>query len=334
MYKFLMVFCARKGMGIRMSFKVLGTGSYVPPRVVTNDELSNFLDTSDDWIVQRVGVKKRHICTTETAADLAYEAALRALENGNTKPEELDMIICATVSNEDIAPSLACSVQKLLKATCPAMDINAACSAFIFMLETAAGFFALKKVKKVLVIGAERMSRILDWEDRGTCVIFGDGAGAMLLGTGDNYIYSKLNTIGDDNVIRIPNPTGNSPFYEGPENKPVVYMNGQETYKFAVNSMCKDLKEVIANSGLSEEDIAMVIPHQANIRIIEAAKKRLNIPNDRFYVNIDRYGNTSAASIPIALDELNKGGKLNKNDNLALCAFGGGLSSAACILRW
>lgn len=317
-----------------MSFKVLGTGSYVPPKVVTNDELSSFLDTSDEWIMQRVGVKQRHICTTETAADLAYEAALRALEDSNTKPEELDMIICATVSNEDVSPSLACSVQKLLKANCPAMDINAACSAFIFMLETAAGFFALKKLSKILVIGAERMSRILDWEDRGTCVIFGDGAGALLLGAGDNYIYSKLNTIGDDTVIKIPNPTGNSPFYKGPVNNPVVYMNGQETYKFAVNAMCKDLKDAILESGLSEEDISMVIPHQANIRIIDAAKKRLNIPADRFYANIDKYGNTSAASIPIAIDELNKNGKLKENDNLALCAFGGGLSSAACILRW
>lgn len=317
-----------------MSFKVLGTGSYVPPRVVTNDELSSFLDTSDEWIVQRVGVKQRHICTTETAVDLAYQAALKALENSNTKPEELDMIICATVSNEDISPSLACGVQKLLNASCPAMDINAACSAFIFMLETAAGFFALRKLKKVLVVGAERMSRILDWEDRGTCVIFGDGAGALVLGAGDNYIYSKLNTFGGDSVIKIPNPTGNSPFYKGPVNKPVVYMNGQETYKFAVNAMCKDLKEAILGSGLSEEDIDMVIPHQANVRIIEAAKKRLNIPADRFYVNIDKYGNTSAASIPIAIDELNRSGRLKENDNLALCAFGGGLSSAACILRW
>lgn len=317
-----------------MSFKVLGTGSYVPPRVVTNDELSSFLDTSDDWIVQRVGVKQRHVCTTETAADLGYKAALEALKDGNTKVEELDMIICATVSNEYVSPSLACSVQKLLGVTCPAMDINAACSAFIFMLETAAGFFSLRKLNKILVIGAERMSRILDWEDRGTCVIFGDGAGAMLLGAGDNYIYSKLSTTGDDTVIKIPNYTGNSPFYEGAVNKPVVYMNGQETYKFAVNAMCNDLKEAIQVSGIKEEDIAMVIPHQANVRIIEAAKKRLNIPADRFYVNIERYGNTSAASIPIAIDELNKSGKLKRNDNLALCAFGGGLSSAACIIKW
>ncbi len=317
-----------------MSFRVLGTGSYVPPRIVKNDELSNFLDTTDDWIVQRVGVKQRHVCTTQTAVELAYEAALKALENGDTKPEELDMIICATVSNEDITPSLSSSVQKLLGATCPAMDINAACSAFIFMLETAAGFFAMNKAKKILVVGSERMSRIIDWQDRSTCVIFGDGAGALLLGTGNNYVYSKLSTIGGDEVIKIPNTEGNSPFYEGPVNKPYVYMNGQETYKFAVNSMCNDLKDVISSSGLSENDIAMVVPHQANTRIIEAAKKRLNIPADRFYTNIERYGNTSSASIPIALDELNRSGKLNDGDNVALCAFGGGLSSAACILRW
>ncbi len=317
-----------------MSFEVLGTGSYLPPRTVTNDELSTFLDTSDSWITERVGVKTRHICTNETAVDLAFEAALKALADGNTKPEEIDLILCATVSNEDITPSLACSVQKRLGASCPAMDINAACSAFIFMLETAAGFFSMKKVKKVLVIGAERMSRLLDWEDRGTCVIFGDGAGALLLGVGENYISSKLKTIGDGEVIKIPNTTGTSPFYEGPTQRPYIRMNGQETYKFAVNSICNDLKDVIATSGLAESEINMVVPHQANYRIIEAAKKRMDIAGDKFYVNIDKYGNTSAASIPIALDELSRDGKIAKGDHVALCAFGGGLSSAACVLKW
>lgn len=206
-----------------MSFKILGTGSYVPPRVVTNDELSTFLDTSDEWIVQRVGVKQRHVCETETAADLAYQAALKALENGNTSPEQLDMIICATVSAEDISPSIACVVQSKLGATCPAMDINAACSAFIYMLDTAAGFFARGRVKKLLVIGAERMSRLLDWTDRSTCVIFGDGAGALLLEAGDNYLASKLFAKGGDDVIKIPNFMGNSPFYKNEQIKPFVH---------------------------------------------------------------------------------------------------------------
>jgi len=317
-----------------MTFKIIGTGSYVPPRVVTNEELSHFLDTSDEWITQRVGVKERHVCTTETAADLAYEAALRALENGKTKVEELDMIICSTVSGEFISPSVACIVQKKLGASCPAMEINAACAAFLFMLETAAGYFARGSVKKMLVIGAERMSRILDWDDRSTCVIFGDGAGAVLLAEGDNYLSSRLYTEGSEEVINIPNHIGKSPFYENEQISPYVHMNGAETYKFAVNAICRDVTEGLAAAGLKEEDIDHVILHQANKRIIDAAKKRLKIPGDRFCMNIEKYGNTSSASIPLVMDELNRAGKLKAGDNLALCAFGGGLSSAACILRW
>lgn len=317
-----------------MSFSVLGTGSYVPPRVVTNDELSTFLDTSDEWIAQRVGVRERHVCTTETAADLAVEAAKRALENSGTAPEELDLILAATVSGEDVSPNIACMVQNRLGAVCPAYDINAACSAFLFLLETAAGYFARGRVKKVLVVGAERMSRILDWEDRSTCVIFGDGAGAAVLGEGDGYLASRLVTRGGDDVIKIPQFIGKSPFYEKEQIKPYVHMKGQETFKFAVRSLCDDVTAVMEEAGLTGEDIAWVVPHQANVRIIDMAKKKLPIPADRFFVNIDRYGNTSAASIPMALDELNQAGKLHRGDYLALCAFGGGLASAACILRW
>lgn len=317
-----------------MTFSVLGTGSYAPPRVVTNDELSTFLDTSDEWITQRVGVRQRHVCTTETAADLAVEAAKRALENAGTKPEELDLIIAATVSGEDISPSVSCMVQNRLGAVCPAYDINAACSAFLYLLETAAGYFARGKVRKVLIVGAERMSRILDWDDRSTCVIFGDGAGAMVLGEGDNFLSSKLYTKGGDDVIKIPNFIGKSPFYEREQIKPYVHMKGQETFKFAVGAMCRDVEEVIAQAGLTSEDIAYVVPHQANIRIIDFAVRKLQMPAEKFFVNIERYGNTSSASVPMAVDELNREGKLKRGDYLVLCAFGGGLSSAACVLKW
>lgn len=317
-----------------MTFSVLGTGSYAPPRVVTNDELSTFLDTSDEWIAQRVGVRQRHVCTTETAADLAVEAAKRALENAGTKPEELDLIIAATVSGEDISPSVSCMVQNRLGAVCPAYDINAACSAFLYLLETAAGYFTRGKVRKVLIVGAERMSRILDWEDRSTCVIFGDGAGAMVLGEGDNFLASKLYTKGGDDVIKIPNFIGKSPFYEREQLKPYVHMKGQETFKFAVGAMCRDVEEVIAQAGLTPADIAYVVPHQANIRIIDFAVRKLQMPAEKFFVNIDRYGNTSSASVPMAVDELNREGKLKRGDYLVLCAFGGGLSSAACVMKW
>ncbi|QSX05542.1 ketoacyl-ACP synthase III [Sedimentibacter sp. zth1] len=317
-----------------MSFRVLGTGKYVPSKVVTNDELSTLIDTSDEWIVKRVGVKERRICTTESASDLAYQAALNALENANVKPEELDMILCTTVSGETVSPSMSSMVQKYLGATCPAMDINAACSAFIFMLETAAGYFARKKVKKMLVIGTEQMSRIVDWDDRATCVIFGDGAGALVLGEGDNFLNSKLNSFGGNEVINIPNFVGKSPFYKKEAQDPYIFMNGQETFKFAVNAMCKDLQYVVDDLGLTFDDISMIVPHQANTRIIDFAVKRLKVERERIYVNIDKYGNTSSASIPIALDELNRAGKLKHDDLIAMTAFGGGLSSAACILRW
>ncbi len=317
-----------------MSFEILGTGHYVPSRIVTNEELSALVDTSDEWISRRVGVRERRVCTDETAAELAYRAAVNALNMSGTAPEELDMILCATVSGDDASPSMACTVQGMLGAVCPAMDVGAACSGFIYMLDTAAGFFARGRAKKMLVIGAERMSRILDWEDRNTCVIFGDGAGAMVLGSGESYLSSKLFAKGGDNVIKIPHFAGKSPFYRNETKKPYVYMNGQETFKFAVGAMCQDLSDVIQTAGLREEDISWVIPHQANIRILDAAAKRLNIPNERFCSNIDRYGNTSAASIPILIDELNRDGRLKAGDYLALCCFGGGLSSAACILQW
>lgn len=318
-----------------MSFCVLGTGMYVPPKVVTNDDLSQFLDTNDEWITQRVGVKERHLSTNETAADMAAKAALAALENSGVAAEEIDLILAASVSGESLSPSVSCMVQKLLGLSCMAMDINAACSAFDFLLETAAGFFARGKAKKVLVIGTERMSRIMDWEDRGTCVIFGDGAGAVVLGEGENYIDATFTVMGGDDVIDIPQPVGTSPYYErGQEKKPVAHMAGQETFKFAVTSICKDCRLLLKRNGLTFEDIAYIVPHQANKRIIDFASMRLKVPQEKFYVNIDRYGNTSSASIPIALDELNRAGKLKRGDLLLLPAFGGGLASAACLIRW
>ena len=317
-----------------MSFRIISTGSYVPERIVTNCELEEILDTSDQWIVERTGIKARHVCTNETAEDLAIKAAQRTLESGNTSPEELDLILCATVSGPNVCPNLASVVQLGLGANCPAMDINAACSAFIFLLDTAAGFFARGDMKKILIVGAEQMSRILDWTDRTTAVIFGDGAGACLLEAGENYLASKLYTKGDRDTIKIPNKIGISPFFTGEEDKPFVQMMGQETFKFAASTMASDIREVAQTAGISESDIDHIIPHQANLRIIDAAKNRLDIPPERYVVNIDRFGNTSAASIPMALDELNSAGKIKRGDTLVLSAFGGGLASAACVIRW
>ena len=264
-----------------------------------------------------------------------HAAALAALENSGVRAEELDLILAASVSGETISPSVSCEIQGRLGVSCMTMDINAACSAFDFMLETAAGFFARKKVKKVLVVGTERLSRLIDWTDRSTCVIFADGAGAVVLGEGDGYIDAVFDVKGGLDVINIPQPVGSSPYYQrGQERKPCIHMRGQDTFKFAVTAICRDSVQVLERNGFSFDDVAYIVPHQANKRIIDFASAKLKVPKEKFYVNIDRFGNTSSASIPIALDEMNRRGMLKKGDLLLLPAFGGGLASAACLLRW
>lgn len=316
-----------------MSLKILGTGMYVPDKIVTNFDLAKIVDTSDEWITQRVGVKERHFCTSETAHYLAYKAAENAIKNSGTDKNEIDLIICATVSGEYASPSVACLVQKMLGISCPAFDINAACSAFVFLLETAAGFIG-RGYKKILLIGTERMSRIIDFDDRSTCVIFGDGAGAVVVEAGENYIASTLTCLGDDEIIKIPQFNGKSPYYEKEGESPYIHMNGQETFKFAVNAIYKDITSLLHKTGLSESDIKYIVPHQANKRIIDFASVRLKIAPEKFFVNIEKYGNTSSASIPIALDEMNRQGLIQRGDYLILTAFGGGLSNASCLIKW
>ena len=310
----------------------MGTGSALPRRVVDNEELSGFLETSDEWITQRVGITERRVCTTESAADIAYAASLEALEMSAVAPEELEMIICATVSADFAAPSMACSVQQMLGASCPAVDINAACSGFIYALDIAAGYFA-RGYSRILVIGAERLTRLLNWSDRGTAVIFADGAGAMVLGEGEGYLSSKLFAKGGSEVLSIPVYHGNSPYYKCEPREPYVTMNGQEVFKFAVKAMCTDLADVTEAAGLTMDDIAWFIPHQANARIIDTAVKKLGIPPERCLKNIETVGNTSAASVPILADGLFRSGKLKAGDLIALCSFGAGLTSGACIVR-
>ena len=316
-------------------FHIIGTGMYVPERIVTNDELATMVDTNDEWIRQRVGIAERRISTGEWTSEMAYKAALQALENANCKPEDLDYILTASVSAECVSPSTACMVQKLLGATCPALEVNAACSAFLFLLETAAGLFARRKAKKILVVGAERLSGILDWSDRSTCIIFGDGAGAAVLSNDkDGYLDSVVTVHGGDDVIKIPHFTGCSPFFTKENDSPYIHMQGQETFKYAVNAICSDINTLLERNSLALDDIRYIVPHQANKRIIDFAAKRLKTSEDKFYLNIEHYGNTSSASIPIALDELNRAGKLQSGDYIILTAFGGGLANAACLIRW
>lgn len=317
-----------------MSFKILGTGGAHPGRSVTNDDLAKFLDTSDEWIRTRTGIRSRYLCTDETLSDIAVKASLAALENAGVDASELDGIICATARADYITPSEACVIQRGVGASCPAFDINAACSGFLYALDLADGYFARKRMRKILVVACENMSRLLDWEDRSTCVLFGDGAGAVVLGEGDGLLSIRISANGDPDVMNAPNVSGNSPFDGRPAQKSFLSMQGREVYKFAVEAMSTDLEKVIRDAGIRQEEVDYVLPHQANQRIIDAAKKRLAIPEDRYCGNIETYGNMSSASIPVLLDELNRRGTFHPGDILALSAFGGGLTSGACVIRW
>lgn len=317
-----------------MAIKITGTGAYVPEKVITNDDLSKLVETSDEWIMQRVGISERRVSVDETAADFAVKAAEQAMADANVTADEIDLIICATISSETLCPTVAGLVQTKIGASCPAFDINSACSGFLFALDTAVSYIMRGNLRNVLVIGAERLSKIVDWSDRSTCVIFGDGAGAFVVAPGEGYLASKLYTSGGNSVIEIPSYGGSSPFYKGEHKKPYIFMDGQETFKFAVNKISEDIREVTEKAGYTLEDIDHVVTHQANIRIIEFAAKRLKIPKEKFVINIEKYGNTSSASIAIAFDELHKSGKLKRGDKIVMSAFGGGLSSAACFIEW
>ena len=320
-----------------MGFRILGTGSALPEKILTNDDLSGIVDTSDDWIMTRVGVRSRHIAVNETTADLAYEAAVNALSMSGLTAADVDLIICATITPDRVCPTVAGEVQAKLGACCPAFDISSACSGFLFALDTAAGFFARGGIRNAIVIGAERISKIIDWNDRSTCVIFGDGAGAAVLGQCDetHYLCSELTTQGGDNVIKIPAYPGTSAFTDTSNaDKPVIFMEGQETFKFAVNALTGHIRSMCEKIGVEAADIDHIVPHQANIRIISMAARKLGLPLEKFTVNIETTGNTAAASVPIALDEANRAGKLKPGSLVALTAFGGSLSSAGCIIRW
>lgn len=319
-----------------MSFTILGTGSALPGHIVTNEDLSCMVDTSDEWIRSRTGINQRRVCSGESLTDLAYQAALLALEDSCCGADELDLIICATVSADYVMPSLACVLQARLGAHCPAFDVNAACTGFLYGLDIAAGYFARNPQQKILLVGADAMSRLVDWQERSTCVLFGDGAGAVVLGPGNDLLAIQLSAQGDIAPLYVPNSWGNSPFHQTKESqqKPYLVMDGQEVFRFAVTSMVQTVEQVLHRAGVSKEEIAYLLPHQANIRIIDAAVNRLKLPQEKCLTNIALRGNTSAACVAVLLDEQNRVGRFQKGDLLVLTAFGGGLTTGACILRW
>ncbi len=316
-----------------MSLRIIGTGKSLPDFLLSNEKLSTMLDTSDEWIVSRTGIKYRHISTGETLSDLATKAAGEAISNAKVLPSEIDLIIATTIGGEYLTPSLACVIQKRIGAVCPAFDINAACTGFIYALNISKAYFDSAMAKKILIVSAEMMSSYVDWKDRSSCVLFGDGAGAVLLEKGSNLLEITISATGDEDLLKIGGMKGNNPFSTKQPENPYLKMNGKDVFKFAVSSMCNDIGLVLKKAGLTMNDIKKVIPHQANMRIINFAKEKLGIPDDKIVSAIDRFGNTSSASIPILIAELIENKELAIGDLVVLSAFGGGLTNGACIIR-
>ncbi len=320
---------------------IIGTGSYVPEKVLTNKDLEGMMDTSDEWITTRTGIKERRIAREDEAtSDMSYEAALMALEDAGVKPEELDLIIVASVTPDMAFPATACLIQDRLGAKkAGAFDLEAGCSGFVYGLSVGWQFVATGLYDKVLVVGAETLSRIINWDDRNTAVLFGDGAGAAVLAPIDEpgILSCELGSRGDGGELLKMEAGGSrnpASLDTVKQKKHSIYMAGNEVYKFAVRIMGEASLRVIEKAGLGKEDIDYFIPHQANIRIIDSARKRLGLPKEKVFVNLDKYGNTSSASVAIALDEAVKENKISKGDNIVLVSFGAGLTWAAMALRW
>ncbi|WP_087973312.1 beta-ketoacyl-ACP synthase III [Oceanobacillus rekensis] len=310
-----------------MNVGVLGTGHYLPTKVVTNKDMEKIVDTNDEWIRTRTGIEERRLAEDDIdTSDMAYHAALGALEEAKVDAEDIDLILVATVTPDTPFPSVACMIQDRLGATkAAAMDISAACSGFMYGIITAKQFIETKAYKKILVVGAEKLSKITNWEDRGTCVLLGDGAGAVVIGEvseGKGILSFELGA----------NGAGGKELYQNEDNK--LVMNGREVYKFAVRQMPESTVNVVEEIGLSKEDVDYLVPHQANIRIMDAARQRLGISEDKMAKTIKKYGNNSSASIPMALSESVKEGKIKDNDLIVLVGFGGGLTWGAVAMRW
>lgn len=322
--------------------RIISTGSFAPEKRLTNFDLEKIVDTSDEWITERTGIKERRIADAKQAAsDLAYEASKRALKNADLKAKDLDLIIVATVTGDMPVPSTGCLLQARLEAkNAAAFDINAACSGFIYALSVADSFIKTGKYKKVLVVGSEVLSKFTDWEDRSTCVLFGDGAGAVVLEPTDEergiistHIYSD-GKLGD--LLHTPGGGSRNPASKETIKKRMHYikMKGNETFKVAVRTLENLVVETLKINNIKPSQLSLLIPHQANLRIITATAERLGLPLERVLINLDRYGNTSAASIPIALDEAVRTRRIREGDYILLEAFGGGLTWGSALIKW
>ncbi|MDT7931627.1 beta-ketoacyl-ACP synthase III [Clostridium perfringens] len=319
--------------------KMIGFGLYTPKNLVENERLQEFLETSDEWIRTRTGIERRYISLDENTSDLAVEASKKALSQARLSAEEIDLIIVATVTPDNFTPSTACIVQDKLGAkNAWAFDINAACTGFIYALKLGRSLIRSGEANNALIIGAETLSKALNWEDRGSCVLFGDGAGATVLTSTEEDCGIKCVNVKSDgskgDSLVIQGLPLNSPFKDGREvSKNYINMNGREIFKFATKVMEESIVEILEKENIKIEDIAAIIPHQANLRIIDYVVKRLGIPREKFITNLQNYGNTSGASIPIALCESIDEGNFKKGDNIIMVGFGGGLTWGAALIK-
>ena len=314
--------------------KIIGTGSALPRRIVTNDELSRFLDTTDEWIFPRTGIKTRHVISDERLEDLAQEAVLKALADAGCAPGDIDLLLCSNVVNEYVTPGLSCIIAQHVGLRCPCIDINCACPGFIYAMDIAQAYFLAGKVKHVLVVCAEEPTRMADWKDRSTCVLFGDGAGAGVFGEGDGVKATRICAHPDLDKLwqyRVLEPT---PYVAKSETSVPLQMNGREVFRFAVTTALQDIRSVLSEAGMTAQDVDYYMVHQANMRIVEGIRTRLNLPEGKFPTNIRDHGNSSSASCPILLDECNRKGMFKPGDKLVFSAFGAGLLSAAALVEW
>ncbi len=320
-----------------MTSRIIGTGSYAPEHIVTNEDLANVVDTSDEWIRSRTGIGQRRIALEEGTSHMAAEAARRALEDAGMDALELDIILAATSSPDYCFPSCACEVQAALGAEhAVAYDISAACSGFLFALSTVQAFIQAGIYRNALIVGADCLSKLTDWSDRGTCVLFADAAGAAVVQASESgLVHMVMGSDGVKGPVLTCTARTEGNFLNGktPE-LGYIYMNGQEVFKFAVKKVPECVNQVLEHSKTSLDEVKYFVLHQANYRIVEAAAKRLKQPMEKFPMNMERYGNTSAASVPLLLDELNREGKIQKGDKIVLAGFGAGLTWGASLLEW
>ncbi len=327
-----------------MNIRIKGTGSAVPKKKVTNDDLSKLMDTSDEWIRSRTGIESRHLAVEETTTSLSVEAAEKALKSAGISVEEIDIIVAATVTPDKFFPNLSCEVQSALGAkNAVAFDLSAACSGFIFALDTVTMYLQNGMYKNALIIGAETLSKIMDWNDRSTCVLFGDGAGAAVVCAEESDVADAPRGVlamemGSDGakgmVLNCSNRPVNNPFVQNDTALDYTSMNGQEVYKFAVRTVPEAIERVLEKAGLKVEDIDLFLLHQANYRIIEGVSKRLKQPMEKFPTNLQEYGNISAASVAILLDNVNNHGMIKSGSKIVLAGFGAGLTWGATVLEW